>query len=140
MGAEGWRARSQYCARLITSTPRLLRAAPLTARVPAQGCIVSAPLNSRAATGFMAGQWPFIKSQVGTIESKVDNGENVRCQSVWRLKLRCNRRDMRLIIRLTAGVLVRSHSCGFKLLFALVLITRNHCSVADLPRYILYQG
>lgn len=28
----------------------------------------------------MTGQWPFVKSQRGTIENEVDNRENVRCQ------------------------------------------------------------
>lgn len=34
------------------------------------------PLNSNGAARFMTGQWPFIKSPRGKIESEVDNGEN----------------------------------------------------------------
>lgn len=98
--------RSQYCARLITSTPRLARAVPRAAHVPVQGCIVSAPLNSGGATGFIAGQWPFIKSQLGTIGSKVDNGEKPRCQNVRGSKLRCDGSGTRVIIRLVKQIYV----------------------------------
>lgn len=129
MGAEGLRVGSQYCARLITSTPRLWRAGPLAAHVPGQGCIVSAPLNSSGAARFMTRQWPFIKSQVGTIENEVDNGENVRCQNVYRVKL------TRFIVltRISTCITPLTRSISGCVQSVYSTLTRGSLSMADIP-------